>query len=166
MLKNLGRWLATNRIVAFLVITASIAGAVTFFATLHMRWYEALRILSPRNYDYPFWQQSLIYIAGLTLVIATLEGLSGCVRSHTLTLEAWWPRTRSGLLVASIPVWLSWLDHVNPVVHSNWGWVIKNLQKPGETLLYVVSIALVVWIFIFHVIVPVGQVFGESSGEK
>jgi hypothetical protein len=166
MLKKLGQWLATNRFVAAVVIVGSIVGALGFFLTLHVKFSEAFKILWPRNYDYPFWQQSLISIAGLAFLIATLEGLSGCVRSHALTLEAWWPRVRSGLAAASVPVWLSWLDRVSPAAHSKFVWVIESLRRPGAMLLYVFTIALVAWIFIFHVIVPAGQAFGEASGEK
>ena len=166
MLKNLGRLLVTNRVVAFVVIVASIAGAMAFLLSLRLSGSDLLKILFPHNYDYAFWQQSLLSIAAVAFVIATLEGISGCVRNHAVTLEAWWPRVRSGLAVASIPVWLTWLDRTSAAAHASFAGTVKALQRPGEWLLYLITIALVVWIFIFHVIVPAGQAFGEASGEK
>jgi len=169
MLDNLKRWLATNHVVAFLVIAASIAGAVGFFVALHMSWHDGLKILSPGNYNYSFWMQTLIYIASLTLVIATLEGLLGCAHNHALTLEAWWPRMRSGLQVASIPVWLSWLNIVlerqSTSLHSKWVGTVKSLDRPGQTLLFLIAIVLVVWVCVFHIVVPAVHAFTKPSAE-
>jgi len=166
MLKSLGRWIATNRVVGVIIIALAVVGAVGLVVALHLKWHEARSLISLDGHVR--WHDFLIYAASLTAVIAALGGLLDCYKRRTVTLEAWWPKVRSGLLVASIPVWMSWigilLEKNGSGVYSKWLNVLNNLSKPGRMILLVLAIGFVVWVVVFHVVVPAVKTFSTEGG--
>jgi hypothetical protein len=164
MLNSLGRWLATNRVVAFLVVVGSIAAALWICLALNLKWSEARTLISFSG-DVR-WREFFLYLGAIATVIATLEGLLSCIQKRTLTIEAWWPRTRSGLFAASIAVWLSWLNIALDARGTRWGVEIKRLTSAGHAIFFILAIVFVVWIAVFHIIVPMVHAFAKEGGEQ
>jgi len=164
MLNSLGRWLATNRVAAFLVVVGSIVAALWMCLALNLKWSEARTLISFNGHVR--WREFFLYVGAITTVIAALEGLLSCIEKHALTIEAWWPKTRSGLLPASIAVWLSWLNMALDAQGTSWTAPVKRLTDAGHAVFFILAIVFVLWIAVFHVIVPMVHAFAKEGGQQ